>query len=373
MRDKNIRVLLTTNIPAPYMVDYLSELGMKCELTVLFEIERAKDRDASWYGNKNSSFKAIFLKGIPCGNEAGFSFKVIKYLSVKKFDRIIIANPTTPTGILSLLYCRWFHVPFVIQSEGGFQGSGKGFKEKFKKYIMEKAEFFLTGMGGENDYFLRYGATKDRLKPYPFSSFSEKDLKDAKELLCKDKSNIKKELGIKEKYVIISVGRFSYLRGYGKGYDILMRCAEKLSNDVGIYIIGDDPTEEFINWKQEKCLDHVYFIPFKSKHELANYYAAADLFVILSRGDTWGLVVNEAMSYGLPVVSSDKCIAGKELVENGVNGYLVALEDEQLICETIGSLVCNTEQCRLLGCASLKKIENYSIENMAKVIYSALI
>lgn len=372
MENNKLRVLITTNIPAPYMIDYLCELGKKTELTVLFEVERAKDRDASWYGNENPLFKTVFLNGIPCGNESGFSVKVIRYLSTKKFDRIIIANPTTPTGIVALLYCRWFHVPFIIQSEGGFQGSGKGLKETFKKYLMEKADFYLTGMGGDNDYFLQYGATKERLIPYPFSSLSKKDIEEANILLQENKSILRNELGISEKHIILSVGRFSYLEGYGKGYDILMRMAEQVDKNIGFYIIGDEPTQEFLNWKNEKHLDHVHFVPFKTKNELAKYYVAADVFVILSRGDTWGLVVNEAMSYGLPVISSDKCVAGIELVENGVNGFVVSLEDEKHIYNTISELVYDIERCQKYRQASLKKIEAYTIENMAEVIYAGL-
>ena len=53
MENNQLRVLITTNIPAPYMIGYLSELGKKTDLTVLFEVRRAKDRDASWYGEEN--------------------------------------------------------------------------------------------------------------------------------------------------------------------------------------------------------------------------------------------------------------------------------------------------------------------------------
>lgn len=372
MNNKKLRVLLTTNIPAPYMIDYLTELGRKTELTVLFEVAKAKDRDDSWYGNENKNFNAVFLNGIPCGSETGFSLKVLKYLSVKKFDRIIIADPTTPTGIVALLYCRWLRVPFILQSEGGISGTGNGLKEKFKKYIMEKAEYYLTGMGGENDYFLRYGATNDRLKSYPFSSLSNQDLLNAKELLKLNKSEHRRNLGISERYVVLSVGRFSYLKGYGKGYDILMRMAERTEKDIGFYIVGDEPTQEFLCWKKEKNLEHVHFVPFKSKNELAYYYAAADVFAILSRGDTWGLVVNEAMSYGLPVVSSDKCVAGVELIQHGVNGFVVPLEDENDIFKLITELVYDEKKRTEFGRASLKKIEAYSTENMADVIYAEL-
>lgn len=368
MKRDRIRVLVITNIPSPYMMDYLVELGKKVELTVLFETRRAKDRNIAWYGKENKGVKTVYLQGIPFGNESALSIKVIKYLSIKKYDRIIVANPTTPTGIIALLYLRWMNIPFVIQSEGGFQGSGKGLKEKFKKYLMEKAEYYLTGMGGDNDYFLQYGATKEQLKPYPFSSFSQRDLEEARFLLGKSKAELRRKLGIREERIILSVGRFSYLGGYGKGYDILMRMAEQTKGDIGFYIIGDEPTQEFADWKKEKHLEHVHFVSFKAKNELAEYYAAADVFAILTRGDTWGLVVNEAMAYGLPIVSSDKCVAGIELVENNVNGFVVSLEDEDYIFRTISELVYNDDKCKRLGQESLRKIQSYTIENMSKVI-----
>lgn len=373
MKNEKLRVLLTTNIPAPYMIDYVSELGKKTDLTVLFEVKKAKDRDDAWYGSESTSFRAVFLNGIPCGNEAGFSLKVLKYLSAKKYDRIIIANPTTPTGIAALLYCRWFGVPFCIQSEGGFQGDGRGFKQKFKKYIMEKADCYLTGMGGDNDYFLPYAASKDRLRPYHFTSQSQKDIEEARAAAFQDKNEAKSELGMGEAHIILSVGRFSYMEGYGKGYDILMRIAEHAEADVGFYIVGDEPTQEFLTWQREKRLNHVHFVPFKAKRELAKYYTAADVFVILSRRDTWGLVVNEAMSYGLPVVSSDQCIGGVELIENGVNGFVVPLDDEERIEKTLIGLARDKETCRRFGQAGLEKIKDYTIENMAETIYRHLV
>ena len=61
---------------------------------------------------------------------------------------------------------------------------------------------------------------------------------------------------------------------------------------------------------------------FMTKKELADWYQAADLFVMPTREDVWGLVVNEAMAYGLPVISSDMCGAASEMVKNGYNGYI---------------------------------------------------
>lgn len=364
MNENKLRVLLTTNIPAPYMVDYLSELGKKCELTVLFEIERAKDRVASWYGNNNSSFKSIFLHGIPCGNEAGFSLRVIKYLSVKKYDRIIIANPTTPTGIVALLYCRWFHVPFIIQSEGGFQGSGKGFKEKFKKYIMEKAEFYLTGMGGDNDYFLKYGATFDRLRKYPFTSLKKQNI-DTHLVSNSEKNILRKKLGIKYKKVVLSVGQFIYR----KGYDILLESITKLDDSIGFYIIGGKPAIEYTNYVKKNNLKNVFFVDFMPQSALKEYYQCADLFVLPTREDTWGLVINEAMANGLPVITTDKCIAGLQLIENKINGFIVKSNDVKAMANRISLLLQDDEKRAFMAKQNIEKIKPYNIENMTDIIF----
>lgn len=372
MLDKRMKVLITTNIPSPYMIDYLNELSNYCDVTAVFEMGTAADRDNKWYGSADGAFETHFLNAKRVGNEQGFSFKALKYLKKKQYDRIIIANPTTPTGIIELLYCRWFRVPFCIQSEGGFQGSGKGIKEKFKKYLMEKAEMYLTGMGGDNDYFLMYGATKEKLRPYPFTSLRKADIDQALLRTQQDKGIYREKLGMQESKIILSVGRFSYEAGYGKGYDYLMRLAEKMSKEVGFYIVGDEPTEEFINWKKKSNLDNVHFIGFKNKQELAGYYAAADLFVLLTRGDTWGLVINEAMTYSLPIISSDKCVAGIELVKDGENGYVVSLDDEDEIMNRIENVLVDPNKLVRLGKNSYSTILSYSIENMAKQIYKAL-
>ena len=372
MGNKRMSVLITTNIPSPYMIDYLTELSKYCEITAVFEMCAASDRDPQWYGKEFNSFKAIFLNAIRIGNEQGFSFKVLRYLKKGIYDRIIIANPTTPTGILELLYCRWFSIPFCIQSEGGFQGSGKGIKEKFKKYIMEKAEMYLTGMGGENDYFLMYGASKQQLRPYPFTSLHDEEIKQAALKTKFAKKVYREKLNISEEKIILSVGRFSYNAGYGKGYDYLMRLAERMPNDIGFYIVGDLPTEEFVNWKRNSQLSNVHFIGFKNKQELAEYYAAADLFILLTRGDTWGLVINEAMMFSLPIISSDKCIAGLELVKNGENGFVVSLDDEDEIKNRIDYILENPEIATRFGESSYSKIQKYSIENMSLQIFQSI-
>ena len=109
--------------------------------------------------------------------------------------------------------------------------------------------------------------------------------------------------------------------------------------------------------------NRIHFVGFKQKKELAEYYKAADVFALPTREDVWGLVVNEAMAYGLPVVTTDRCIAGLEMVKDGVNGKLVNVEDKKELSAAINECIDNYYK---YSEGALKKAGEYTIEEMAK-------
>lgn len=367
MDNKKLKVLLTTNIPAPYMVDYLDCLGKKCDLTVLFEMGSAKDRTSQWYGKvKNRAFKTVFLDAKAITAEAGLSFKIIKYLK-KGYDKIIIANPTTPTGIIALLYCRMKNIHFLLQSEGGFRGSEKGIKEKFKKFLMEKADLYLSGMKGESDYFFSYGATEKTLRWYPFTSLHEEQI-DKKVISKKDKESLRKELNIIEEKVVLSVGRAIYR----KGFDALLNAKKGMADLIGMYFVGTEITKEYQEIIEKNNLQNVHFINHCCYEQLVKYYHAADVFVLPTREDTWGLVINEAMANGLPIITTDRCVAGLQLIENNINGYIIPVDDEMALIDKVNYLISNERLCYVMGKNNLEKIKPYYIENMAECIYNII-
>ena len=92
-----------------------------------------------------------------------------------------------------------------------------------------------------------------------------------------------------------------------------------------------------------------------------------DEIVFPTREDVWGLVINEAMAYGLPIITTDKCIAGLELIKNGENGYIVPVEDENILYEQMNKLILDEALRKKMGENSLKKIHEYTFETMAKV------
>lgn len=359
------KILFLTNVPSPYRVEFFNELGKYCDLTVVFEKRTSDERDSSWQNYSFDTFKGVFLNGVSVRTDAALCLGVTDIIKNGSFDGIICTNVSSPTGMLAVHYMKKKKIPYCLECDGAVAGSGRGLKENIKKYFIGGAQKYYSTSKSSDDYYITYGAEPRQLVRYPFTSLRASDIED-EPASAEEKKRFRKKLGIKEDKVIVSVGRFSYQGGYGKGFDSLIKAADSLK-PAGIYIIGDEPTEEFLKMREDMSAENVYFIAHKNKSELREYYRAADVFVLMTRGDAWGLVINEAMSCGLPVITTDKCVAGLELVEHGVNGYIADAEDWQACARFADGMLEDDSLRADMGRRSLEKIREYTIEKMAQV------
>ena len=362
-----MKIVFFSNIPAPYCVSYLNELGKLADVTAVFEKSSFNHRDKSWKKIDDKNFKLVILSGLNIGNIHVIALSAIKYIKENSNAKIIFANPLTLNGILCILYCKRLKIPYALQSEGGIPKNGRGIKEYLKKYILRGASLYLSGMKPERDYFLAYGADIEKIVQYPFSSLYKNDLirelpSDAQKLF------LKKELGISNKYVVLYVGRIII----SKGIDILIKAASGLTEEVGIYLIGGKETDEYSLLAKKCGVNNLHYIEHIPLELLKKYYLAADVFVLPTRKDTWGLVINEAMSFALPIITTENCVAGVELIDNGVNGYLIKNEDVDTLHDKIQYLLNNPELRNIMASNNIERISSYTFENMAKRIYVAI-
>lgn len=358
-----MRLLFLSNVPSPYMVDFFNELGMKCDLTVIFEKKSSSERNKSWEKYKFITFKGIVLNGITTSVDAAFCPQVVKYINKVDYDFIIVTNPATPTGVTAIEYMKLRRIPFILESEGSFAKSGIGFKERFKKHLMSGAKLYFSTTPKADEYFLMYGATKEKIVKYPFTSLYESDI--LKSPLSHSEKSIKKDaLGLKGERIVVAAGRFIPT----KQYDFLIQGWSKVNKNYTLYIVGEGPErakyEELI---KQYGLSNVYLTGFMMKETLFDYYRSADLFIHPTSTDVWGLVINEAMACGLPVITTDMCIAGLELVKNGENGYIVSVGDEKELLEKISIILSDDELRAQMASRSIEKIRRFTFEEMAEV------
>ena len=356
-----MKILYLTNLPSPYRVDFFNELGKNCDLTVLFERRYAKDRNKSWLNNSAVSYKEVYLAGIEIGNETALSLGIVNYLRDKSYDLIIIGGYSTPTGMIAIEYLKMNKIKFALNSDGGIIKNDSKMKFLTKKHFIGAASYWLSTSSNTDKYLEYYGAQKKSIFRYPFTSLKDEDI--LKDIITNDqKKVIREKLDIKENKVIISVGQFIHR----KGFDLLIESSKYFDKQTGIYIIGGNPTEEFNSKKNEYGLTNVHYIGFKSKEELTEYYKAADLFILPTREDIWGLVINEAMGNGLPIITTSNCVAGLELVKNDSNGYIIPVDNFVQIVEKANIILENKEIRESMSISSLETIRHFSIESMAK-------
>ena len=354
------RVLFLTNYPSPYRVHFFDELGKYMDVTVLYSdrVEDIKHRNAQWFEEGDHGFQAIRLTPKFRVGRRYLCFDVLPWLK-KKYDAIVVCGYSSPTAVLAMAWLRLRRIPFYMEVDGGLIRQDSRLKHFVKKSLVCLANRWLSTGVHTTRYLVHYGAKEEQVTHYPFSSLYEKDILE-EVLTPEEKEAFRMVLGIPEKHMILAIGQFIHR----KGFDVLLHAAKELDPDTGIYIVGGETTDEYRKLREELGLTNVHFLSFQKKERLALLYKAADLFVLPTREDIWGLVINEALAYGLPTITTDRCVAGLELIEDGVNGYVVPVGDVDALAEKIKAVLASDREA--MGKAALEKVRPYTLENMAK-------
>ena len=346
-----MKVCWISNTPAPYKVDFMNCLGKEVELHCIFEAHSYAHRDQSWYNYHFDHFTAEFLDE---GN-----------------IRTIIRNASHENDILissdySSRVCRYavrqFHrlgKKTWMLVDGGL-AVPRSILDYVISYEMKKYDFYLSSGDAVNEkYFDFYKVNRDQICNYHLACMSTEEIAECAEMR-RNRDKYRKQFGLMNKTVLLSIGQ----QVPRKGFDILVKAMKNVPRDVELFIIGGAPQEEVKRYVEENQLLNIHFIPFLNKESLAEYYAASDVFILPTRYDIWGLVINEAMAYGLPIISTDRCIAAMEMERNYKNAIIVPVEDVNCLQGAINQLIGNPELRKDLSRRSLIAVQNYSYEKM---------
>ncbi len=354
-----MKVLFLTFIPSPYRLAFFEELSKECELTVLFERARSGYRDNAWNDFEFKGYEGVILQGITIKGYDKFCPSVRKYLCDKSYDIIVVSNPTSPTGIYAATILRRKNIPYIVESDGAFPTHGKGIKMWIKRFVLKPAKICMSTARLNDEYYAECGVDRTKIRRYPFSSIHNRDIID-RPLTQDEKYLLRKELNRNDDKAVITVGRFIP----GKGFNTLLQVAAKLRN-INFYFVGGVVTPEYQEIVHQLALKNVFFLGFMDKSCLYKHLKASDLFVLPTHSDTWGLVINEAMACGLPVVTTDMCIAGLEMIKEGVNGYITPVGECEIMAQHIQKIVSDSQLCDNMGINSWKTVRHYTIETMA--------
>jgi glycosyltransferase involved in cell wall biosynthesis len=315
----------------------------------------------------NNSWKPSIFNGF----WGVMNFGIIKALFQEKKSIVVVHGWSTFSYLISIIFGKIAGHKVAVRGESPLnQELAKSKKNLFFKKILFKlllkpfVDYFLY-VGKQNKAFYTYfGADEKRLVFTPYAIDNTRFQEDAK-LLKANSSKKRKQLQIKENATVFL---FSGKYIHKKRPLLLLKVYEKIQNDdTALIMIGEGELrvemEKFIT---EKNLKNVILTGFVNQSEITSWYGLADVFVMCSgHGETWGLTVNEAMNFGIPIIESDGVGSAIDLVNDGENGYIFHMDDENdLTNKMITLLNMKKEDKDTMGTKSLDIINNYSFKEI---------
>ncbi|MCB9638816.1 MAG: glycosyltransferase family 4 protein [Myxococcales bacterium] len=246
----------------------------------------------------------------------------------------------------------------------------KAARTVFLRWAYSRVSAF--GYVGEEakEHLLRNGIPKDRMFFSPYSVDSTEFIKQRQSF---DRETSRKELGIEDDmFVLLFSGKLIPR----KEILTLVRAFRHIPKDkkVALLVLGDgEQREEVLREGRELLGDRLLFQGFVNQTQMGRYFVAADGFVLPSNYEAWGLVVNEAMLFGLPLLLSHIIGSAKDLLIPGETGYLFRAEDERDLARAILKLIEDPQKAKAMGERALQLVEGYSIEVSAQGLREAIL
>jgi 1,2-diacylglycerol 3-alpha-glucosyltransferase len=224
-----------------------------------------------------------------------------------------------------------------LQRCSGFLVPGKSALEYLRAHKVDEAAIFSAPNAVDNDFFVAAAASARR-----------------------DASKWRRELVLPARYFLF-VGRLVREKG---GFELLSAYAKldkSMRQQIGLVLVGDGACRRQLESQASSITPgEVRFAGFAQRDQLAIYYALAEMLILPTYTDTWGLVVNEAMACGLPVIVSQVAGCAADLVKENWNGLLVTPKDVSSLTSAMRSLADQPDLRASMGANSMQRISVYS-------------
>ncbi|MFI5104165.1 MAG: glycosyltransferase, partial [Terriglobales bacterium] len=172
---------------------------------------------------------------------------------------------------------------------------------------------------------------------------------------------------------LLYVGRFVGDKGVFDLLHAYAKLPEETRRAVGLVLAGDGgEREELIRRSRLIHPGRVCFPGFVQRDQLAGFYALAEALVFPTHSDPWGLVVNEAIACGLPVIATEVAGSTADLVRDGVNGYVVAARQPEALSRAMEKLLHDPELRQRMGQMSLQTNSAFTPQGWAAGVARAV-
>ena len=376
-----IRLAIVTTHPIQYHAAWFRALAehSAIDLKVLFCHQATpKEQAAAGFG-VDFDWDVSLLEGYPyrflqnvarVQGVAGFSgldTPEIKEIIVReRFDTVMINGWHYKSAWQAMRACWKTGTPVMVRSDSHLHTERpllkRIAKQPFYSWFISKLDACLPVGKWSSEYFLHYGAAPERVVIVPHVVDTDYFESESKRL-APQRETLRAQWGLDDSAVVfLFAGKFIEKKRPQDFIDAIASAHKQGAAVMGL-MVGDGPLRQACEDRVRTLSAPIRFAGFLNQSMIAAAYAAADALVLPSDGgETWGLVVNEAMSCGRPCFVSNLVGCAPDLITSGETGEVFPVGD----IESLGSLLCfyanRRDHLQEMGTSAHWQMKGYSIE-----------
>lgn len=377
---KSIKLLIVTNILTPYTIARYTAISKMngIELSVLIQAKSEPNRTWNFYEYDNLNFSCNLLPGfnLKLGKKESSNFhinyKVKKNILKNKPDVVIIVGWNNPASYLAARICKKNNIPLIAWS-----GSTKNEPSLFRtlgvpaiKWLHRQCSAFVAYGTAAKELLVDYWGIDEKKifilgNPVDNAFFSKESQK------AKEHKIIVHDV-FKNKKIILFIGQLVKRKGI---LDLIVafEYISKKHPDAHLVIAGKgNLKKKLTNYINQIRPNNIHLIGHYNQNDLPKLYAHSTLFCLPSREEVWGLVINEAMACGIPVVASDVCGACKDLILPGKTGLIFKTSDTNDLARQLLALLDNKFLYQRIKSQSMAHIAAWEIKRLQKNLLKAV-
>lgn len=372
------RLVILTEIISPYRIPLFNALARhpEVDLHVIFlaetdpglrqwrvykeEIKFSNEVLPSWR-KRVGRYNALLNRGIA------------RALNAAAPDAVLCGGYNYVASWQALLWARVHHVPFLLWSESHEHELRRShaLMEFLKDEFLRRCSGFVVPGRLALEYLRRHKIKGDVIFIAPNAVDNELFAGAAADTRH-NASVRRRELILPDRYFLFA-GRLVREKGVFELLAAYAKLREQVRRQIGLVFVGDGPARRQLE-EQAAAISAgiIRFAGFAHREMLAMYYALAEVLVLPTYSDTWGLVVNEAMACGLPVILSAAAGCAPDLVKENWNGLLIPAKDVSALAAAMENLATQPDLSAAMGVKSLQRIAQYSPEEWSMGIARAI-